>query len=138
MTNLMGDRYTCSNANCGCEIEVLRPSSLGESGTRTETVVRTPMASDLFVPPSRVNEPRESASLIEGAGERSGSYGSPKLEREGAFRTEGEEELEGVIEDTGKPAASRRGELFTLTCFCGNPMILSGARSTSARAGGAR
>jgi hypothetical protein len=88
-----------------------------------------------MTPPSQVNEPRVGSSLLEGAGERSGDYGSPKFEEEGRgpFRTE--ENLDGVVEDAGKSSTSRGG-LFTLTCFCGHPMILSGARSTSARAGG--
>jgi hypothetical protein len=135
MANSIGDRYTCSDTTCGCEIEVLHPSSKGEGEARSEVRVRRPIISDLMVPPSQVNEPREGSSLLEGAGERSADYGSPKFEEEGRgpFRTE--ENLDGVVEDAGKSSTSRGGT-FTLTCFCGHPMILSGARSTSARAGG--
>jgi hypothetical protein len=136
MANLIGDRYTCSNANCGCEIEVLRPSNIVEGQARTEARIRRAIDSDLMVPPSQVNEPRESSSLLEGAGERSGSYGSPKFDEEGRgpFRTE--EDLDGIVEDAGKTSTRGQG-LSTPRCLCGNPMILSGARSTSARAGGA-
>jgi hypothetical protein len=40
MSNQTGDRYKCSNASCGCEIEVTRPadgaeSTGGTSGRRT-------------------------------------------------------------------------------------------------------
>jgi len=31
MSNQIGDRYTCSNTNCGCEIEVKRPATGAES-----------------------------------------------------------------------------------------------------------
>jgi hypothetical protein len=136
MANSIGDRYTCSDPNCGCEIEVLRPSSTVEGQARNEVAIRRAIASDLMVPPSQVNEPRESSSLVEGAGVRSGSYGSPKFDEEGRgpFRTE--EDLDGVVEDAGKTSTRRPGPV-TLTCLCGNPMKLSGARSTSARAGGA-
>jgi hypothetical protein len=135
MANSIGDRYTCSDTSCGCEIEVQRPSSKLEGEAKSEVRVRRPISSDLMVPPSQVNEPRVGSSLLEGAGERGSDYGSPKFDEEGRgpFRTE--ENLEGVVEDAGKSSTSRGGT-FTLTCFCGHPMILSGARSTSARAGG--
>jgi hypothetical protein len=135
MANSIGDRYTCSNATCGCEIEVLRPSSIGKSEARTETGRRTAILSDLSVPPSRVNEPRINLGLEEGAGERRGDYGSPKFEEPGAFRDEEDEVVvEGGATKAGETSTRRAG--LTLTCFCGNPMVLSGGQSTSARAGG--
>ncbi len=35
MSNQTGDRYTCSNVNCGCEIEVKRPAMDSESTGET-------------------------------------------------------------------------------------------------------
>lgn len=133
-TNQIGEIYRCSDPDCGCEVEILRGCGAVESSSK-ETQRRPAISSDLSTPPSAVATPRVGAGMQEGAGERTGSYGSPHfdLETRGPFRTD--EGLEGnsTAIETGTPIAAALGSLI---CFCGNPMTLATARTMSARAGG--
>jgi len=138
MANQIGDRYVCSDARCGCEVEVLRPCQRLESegGGQMDRARRLALSSELSTPPSAVNEPRIDAGLQEGAGERGGTYGSPKLEEgtRGPFRSE--EELEAIDSPAGE-SSSARMRAAAPSCFCGSPMILS-SRASSAGAGKTR
>lgn len=139
MANQIGDRYVCLDTRCGCEVEIVRPCQMLElkEERQTEHARRLALSSELSTPPSAVNEPRIDAGLQEGAGERAGTYGSPKLEEgtRGPFRSE--EELEGIDSPAGE-ASSARMRADAPSCFCGSPMILSKSRSSSAGAGKTR
>ena len=133
MTNQIGERYICSDPNCGCEVEIILPcGARGESGRRAaENTRRT--SPELFTPPSKTL-PREEPGIEMGAGERRRPYGSPTRDEElpGAFRDE-EETIGETI--AGRSPATTRTERSGLTCFCGSLMVLTDARSASARAG---
>lgn len=137
MANQMGDRYVCSDASCGCEVEIRKPCQLLREERHFDSARRAAISSELSTPPSAVNEPRISAGLQEGAGERGGTYGSPKLEEgtRGPFRSE--EELEGIDSPAGKSSTARM-QAGVLRCLCGSPMVLSSSRSSSAGAGKTR
>ena len=139
MANQIGDRYVCSDARCGCEVEIVRPCQKLEPGEerQTERARRLALSSELSTPPSAVNEPRVNAGLQEGAGERGGPYGSPKLEEGGRGPFRSEEDLEG-IDSHADEASSVRMLAGGPSCFCGSPMILSRPRSSSAGAGTTR
>lgn len=133
MGNQIGEHYVCSDASCGCEVEILKPCPMVGEERRVETGRRVAISSELSTPPSAVNEPRINPGLQEGAGER-GVYGSPKFEEggRGPFRSE---EVEETAELPGRASSRTRITAGDLTCFCGSPMILLSSRSTSARAG---
>lgn len=140
MANEIGERYICSDPNCGCEVELVLPCHLhAESGR--ENVARVArstarLSPDVFTPPSKTM-PRERPSLQEGAGERSAEYGSPKIEDElpGAFRDEGETEEPAPGAATGSDKSGRSKQMGNLVCFCGSLMVLTDARSSAARMG---
>jgi hypothetical protein len=135
MSNQIGERYRCTDPDCGCEVEIKRPCGVSEIA-ESEPAPRRPIGSspELNTPPSSVSIPRTNYGLQEGAGERSSDYGSPKIEEEGRgpFRSE-----EGVDETaTATEMSSTVGvDLGSLICFCGSPMELSSSRSRSAAAG---
>jgi hypothetical protein len=133
MANRIGEIYRCSDPDCGCEVEILRPCGLEDSDP-SETRRRSGGSSELSTPPSAVTTPRVGPGLEEGAGERTGSYGSPRFEQEirGPFRAD--DGLGGTTTaiETGTPLVAALGSLI---CFCGNPMSLATVRSRSARAG---
>lgn len=138
MSNQIGERYVCSNASCGCEVEILRPARMSEQRREISSARLAAISAELSTPPSAVSEPRIDAGLEEGAGARSGTYGSPKLDEEsesrGPFRAE-EEEFEPA--DAGQSSTTRIST-GRLSCFCGSPMTLSSSRSSTAGAGKAR
>lgn len=140
MSNQIGERYVCSNASCGCEVEILRPARMPEQRREISSERRAAISAELSTPPSAVSEPRIDAGLEEGAGARSGSYGSPKLDEEsvsrGPFRAE-EEEFEPADAPAGQSSTTRINS-GRLSCFCGSPMTLSSSRSSTAGAGKAR
>ena len=132
MSNLIGERYQCSDPDCGCEIEILRPCRMLDEALDSQSGSRTRLSSsELSTPPSEVAIPRERPGLEEGAGERPGAYGSPKFEAQsrGPFREE-----EGLRSESGdgKASSSAINAYGVLTCFCGNPMKLSSSRLSSA------
>lgn len=139
MPNQIGERYVCSDATCGCEVQILRPPQILEE-RQVESGRRAAISAELSTPPSAVNEPRIEPGLQEGAGARSGTYGSPKLDEEsesrGPFRAE--EEKLGIEDAPAGRSSTTRIESGVLSCFCGSPMILSSSRSSSAGAGKTR
>lgn len=140
MANQIGERYICSDPNCGCEVEIVLPSRPGAESGRGNVGKAAPLTArlspDVFTPPSKTM-PRERPSLQEGAGERSSEYGSPKVEDElpGAFRDEEETEETAPGPATESARAARSQKMGSLVCFCGSLMVLTDARSSAARVG---
>jgi hypothetical protein len=135
MSQQIGERYRCSDPDCGCEVEIKRPSTMSaivEEPPRTQRPIGS--SPELSARPSTVSVPREDFSLQEGAGQRGSSYGSPKVEEgtRGPFRTdEGAEDTATATETVSTTAI----DMGNLICFCGSPMELASGRSMSARAG---
>ena len=139
MASQIGERYICSDPNCGCEVEIVLPCRPQEEPGRENrgrpAQLTNRLSPDVFTPPSKAM-PRVGRSLQEGAGERSGEYGSPKIgdALPGAFRDEEETEeaAPGAATESGKVERPKKSELI---CFCGSLMVLSDVRSSAARVG---
>jgi hypothetical protein len=139
MSNQTGERYSCSDTNCGCEVEVRSPSRMASSedlGDRSQEMdpgSRQPSTSERSVDSGRQSSGRS------GMQESYGSYGSSRS------RSASERDLDsqsaGEIDD--KESASSSGEgregtadrdmeestTMTLICFCGSPMRSSTSTS---------
>ncbi len=125
MSNQIGDRYTCSDPNCGCEIAIERPCNLHAGSVR---------------PGSGSSE--SDATAFHGATRSSGGenistvgdFGSQGASGEGLYGTSGSGRsatTSGRYDSTtsipnephrisGEPTHER-----SLTCFCGSRMRLS-------------
>ena len=149
MSNQSGDRYTCTDPNCGCEIRVERPCSMMPSGRE--------YSSESNVVAREEELGRENAGSLTGNFRREntstpGDYGAQGATGEGTFGTSstgGESSMMSgrydtpgnfirrTPEDTNRSAPMKRSSTATPTCFCGRPMMQAGTntRAAAARAG---
>lgn len=151
MSNRTGDRYTCTDSNCGCEIEIKNPCSMVES-----TPIRTHDEeirgeSDPVLDPATMSAPYESQEekslrRASGAVSTPGDYGSQGATGEGVFGTPGRGESAMM---SGRYASSmprhmhetektQKARSSAPTCFCGNPMREIGSQARTTSAGRAR
>ena len=126
MSNRIGDLYSCTDPNCGCEVEIQRPcgaSSPDEevSEIGTGSVRRSEFRSE---PVSTTGDFGDQGATGEGTFGGSG-LGDRSATASGRYDTESTRLREG----TGNGGR-------TLTCFCGSEMHEVGA-SRRARATGA-
>jgi hypothetical protein len=134
MSNQIGERYRCTDPDCGCEVEIKRPCGVSEIAEPEPGLRPIGSSPELDVPPSSVSIPRQNYGLQEGAGERGSNYGSPKLEEgtRGPFRSDEDSDEISTATDIDSTVGI---DLGSLICFCGTPMELSSSRSRSATAG---
>jgi len=127
MSNQMGDRYACSDPNCGCEIKIERPCGMFSS-EGSAVVADAPFR-------------REFRS--EGVS-TTGDYGDQGASGEGTFGTAGSSDRSATASgryDTEAtrmhPTAGASGRTLSLTCFCGRAMREVGReqQSQAARSG---
>ena len=145
MSNQVGDRYTCTDPDCGCEIEIKAPSRTADEsvGYAAESAARVTAASEVGYA-TRTSEVGTSGGSVSTPGD----FGSQGATGEGVFGSSG----------TGTESATRQGrygsdqrrismssserteaseDLASMNsapiCFCGKRMTQSEARSQSAR-----
>jgi hypothetical protein len=149
MSNQTGDRYTCTDPNCGCEIRIERPCSMMPSGNE--------YSSESNVGTKERELGSESAGSMTGNFRReststAGDYGAQGATGEGTFGTSGTGGSSSTMsgrydtpgnfirrtpEETSRSTPAQRGVVSGPTCFCGHPMTLAGTntRASAARAG---
>jgi hypothetical protein len=117
MSNQIGDRYSCSDPNCGCEIEIERPCNMLSSGSGPET--------------GRTTEPAGTSSIRRDFRSEEistpGDFGSQGATSEGNFGTVGRGDRSAAASGRYDTDSTRVREGVqtsgrTLTCFCGNEM----------------
>jgi hypothetical protein len=117
MSNQVGDRYACSDPNCGCEVEIRRPYSGETMSEAAGTTVR----------PSGYEYRSEPISTSDDFGGSQGATG------EGTFGTAGTSDP-GALgsgrydNESTRLHESRRPAARTLTCFCGSKMTQVGTQ----------
>src|SRR5436305_540783 len=137
MSNQAGDRYSCSDPNCGCELEVKTPS---RAGSRTGGVGSSSAESGTNLS-GRTSDLDNSASTSS-----VGDFGSQGSRGEGVFGTSGTGSEGGTrqgrygsdisrthSEESSGSTAIGQSMSAGPTCFCGQRMKQKDA-SRSARA----
>jgi hypothetical protein len=140
-----GDRYTCSDPNCGCEVEVKNPSRHQiEAGTNAARSANagTPYVDSTDVDTLRSEETESTSSQ--------GDYGSQGATSEGMFGTSGagasfttqgrygsstphsSAPATGSRSNVGQSASqpSGQGSRSDFSCCCGKPMHRAGQFET--------
>ena len=149
MSNQTGDRYTCTDPNCGCEIRIERPCG---------TIAGSEYSSESNISAKDQELGNESSGSLTGNFRREttstpGDFGAQGATGEGTFGTSstggGSSMMSGRYntpgnfvkrtpeESSGAPV-QRNVATTTLRCFCGHPMQQVGtgvARAAAARAG---
>jgi hypothetical protein len=107
-----GDRYTCSDSSCGCEIELRNPGRAEESGATESGVVSSDRQS---LDPGSLRAAETQTTSTQG------DYGSQRATGEGTF---------GIIHEPSKSTPSDRTAASSgdghISCFCGKPMRRTG------------
>ncbi|HMI50655.1 MAG TPA: hypothetical protein VK525_04025 [Candidatus Saccharimonadales bacterium] len=155
MSNQIGDRYTCSDPNCGCEIEVKSPCNMFDGRSPSATPVgdaNSASARPTSTPTSELDSaagdirygsnaqtfaPGSSSSLL-GSGSSSNRVANSSLDPTDDLS--GSDALEIDITDAVNALDDTTDSRFismSLTCFCGSQMTQSESRNTAARAAGA-
>lgn len=111
MSNQVGDRYACSDPNCGCEVEIRRPYS-GE--TLSEAAGNTVRSSGYEYRSEDVST-KDDYGGSQGAGDE-GPFGTAGTGDRAALASGRYDSESTRLHEPGQPAAR------TLTCFCGSRM----------------
>ena len=150
MSNQTGDRYTCTDPNCGCEIRIERPCGMMPAGneysSESNVTARDQELGSENAGALTGNFRRESASTA-------GDFGAQGATGEGTFGTSstggGSSMMSGRYdtpgnfvrrkpEETSRSIPVQRSAPSGPTCFCGRAMTQVGTstRAAAARAGG--
>jgi hypothetical protein len=152
MSNQTGDRYTCTDPNCGCEIRIERPCSMVPSGSE--------YSSESNISAKDQELERENTGSLTGNFRREttstpGDFGAQGATGEGTFGTSSTgggssmmssrydtpgNYMKRTPEETSRTPTQRTVPATTLRCFCGHAMTQVGtgaARAAAARAGNA-
>jgi hypothetical protein len=144
MSNQTGDRYSCSNPNCGCQLEIQRPCGMVSSsanvasGSLESRATSGTLESDSMLAKNRELRADAPVSTV-------GDYGSQGATGEGLFGTSGSGrsatmsgryDTESMRVRDDAPATQRSGGDPSLRCFCGHEMrqVGSSQSGSSARA----
>ena len=143
MSNQVGDRYTCTDPDCGCEIEIKMPSrTASESlGYAAESAARVTAASEVGYA-TRTSEVGTSGGSVSTPGD----FGSQGATGEGVFGSSG---TESAMRQGRYGSDQRRTSMSSsestkgseilgsansaLICFCGKRMTQSESRAQSVR-----
>jgi hypothetical protein len=121
MSNQIGDRYSCSHPNCGCEIEIQRPCNMSSAETNTEERgVRT--RDFRSEPVSTVGDDGSQGATGEGVFDGAGA-GDRSATASGRYDSESTRVTQGLLSSSN-----------TLRCFCGGEMREIGAGQRRAQA----
>jgi hypothetical protein len=114
MSNQIGDRYVCSDPNCGCEVEIRRPYGGETMSEAAGTTVR----------PSGYEYRSEDVSTEDDYGGSQGASG------QGIFGTAGTGDRAALARGRYDSESTRisRPAARTLTCFCGSRMTKLGSQ----------
>ena len=147
MSNQTGDRYSCTDPNCGCEIRIEHPCKMVPgseySSESNVTATDTELGSE-STGPLTGNFRRESTSTpgdfgAQGAtGEGTfGTSGSGSAMTSGRYDTPGNFIRRTPEEMNRRAVPVQRDVSATPICFCGHPMkqVGTGTRAASAGAG---
>jgi len=123
MSNQIGDRYSCSDPNCGCEIEIQRPCNMVPSDPASEVADTAP---------SRKDFRSEGVSTT-------GDFGDQGSKGEGTFGTVGSGDRSATTSGRYDTEGTRVRETAhssgrALTCFCGSAMTEIGTGRQRAQA----
>jgi hypothetical protein len=142
-----GDRYRCSDAGCGCQVEIRNPSRLQADGGSTAAQSGRSGATGISGSSSGTGSLRSAESQSTST---QGDYGSQGGTGEGTFGTSGgnsgmtqgrfgSDSTTGssgstpsstpssrTIEDSPAGPFSQHSGSGTLSCFCGKPMYRAG------------
>jgi hypothetical protein len=149
MSNQTGDRYTCTDPNCGCEIRIERPSNsvsaVSEFSSESNVMERDPGLGSENSGPLTGNFRRETTSTpgdfgAQGAtGESTfgtSSTGGGSSMMSGRYDTPGNF-IRRTPEETRRSIPVQRNLTASPTCLCGSPMkqVGTSTRAAAARAG---
>jgi hypothetical protein len=130
MSNQVGDRYTCSDPNCGCEVRIERPCAAASAGNETTGSTSTNRSEDAiaFHGASRLDRMSNDSPGATGEGVFGGSGSGRSATGSGIY--------DSATEMTGKDPAlsSKNRHGSSLTCFCGSQMRLAGQNASAAGA----
>ncbi len=146
MSNQVGDRYECSDPNCGCRVEIERPCGIHSAdrrGASAESVIddATTNSSSSFQGASRADRTDTVISTpgdfgAQGAsGER--TFGSSASGRSavGSGRYDNYTSRGASAESDARTSSrGNAGVTDELRCFCGSPMKLSSAANRNSQA----
>jgi hypothetical protein len=148
MSNQTGDRYTCTDPNCGCEMRIERPCSMVPSGSE--------YSSESNVSARDQELGSESSGALTGNFRRettstAGDFGAQGATGEGTFGTSGtgggSSMMSGRYDTPGNfikrtpeetdIRGTAQGTSAAPTCFCGHTMrqVGTSTRAAAARAG---
>jgi hypothetical protein len=148
MSNQTGDRYTCTDPNCGCEIRIERPSGTMSAGSSYSS------ESNVSAKEKELGS-EESGSLTGNFRREStstpGDFGAQGATGEGTFGTSGTGDgsamtsgrydtpgnfMKRTPEETNRaaPVEQSAATAAAPTCFCGSAMMQAGTGSTRAAA----
>jgi hypothetical protein len=116
MSNQVGDRYVCSDPNCGCEVEIERPCSMNSAEVDVSESSSVKTRDFRAQPTSTVRDYGSGTVGKTGVGDRSATASN-------RYKTE--------------TTRIREEAADTLICFCGARMreVGSGRRAQASRAG---
>jgi hypothetical protein len=125
MSNQIGDRYSCSDPNCGCEVTIDRPCNKSAAESQAGEVGSGALRQEFR---------SEAVSTV-------GAYGSQGVTGEGVFGGAGSGDRSATasgrydtestrVRDRAQGSAGDR----SLTCFCGKQMQEAGQQRQQARA----
>jgi len=149
MSNQTGDRYTCTDPNCGCEIRIERPCSLYPSGSGYNSESNV---SEVDQELGSENTGSLTGNFRRESTSTPGDFGAQGATGEGTFGTSstggGSSMMSGrydtpgnfvrrTPEEDSRSSSAQRSVPYRPTCFCGRPMTQAGtgARAVAARAG---
>jgi hypothetical protein len=149
MSNQTGDRYSCTDPNCGCEIRIERPSNsvsaVSDYTSESNVAERDQELGSENTGSLTGNFRRENTSTA-------GDFGAQGATGEGTFGTSGTgggssmmsgrydtagNFIKRTPEETSRSAPVMRNLTASPTCLCGSPMkqVGTGTRAAAARAG---
>src|SRR5205085_2235175 len=140
MSNQVGDRYTCTDPDCGCEIEIKTPSRTADEsiGYAAESAARVTGASESGYP-TRTSEVGTSGGSVSTPGD----FGSQGATGEGVFGSSGTGTESATRSDqrrismSSSESTEASEDLASMNsapiCFCGKRMTQSESRSQSVR-----
>jgi hypothetical protein len=146
MSNQVGDVYSCSDPNCGCEVQIQRPCSMSASGGSSSKTSRGGT--------SDTTEAGSSAPAFQGSTNAArteaistpADYGDQGASGEGMFGTAGSgrsattsgrydtgstRPLAGGSDVSTRPSDPQTASSGSMTCFCGSPMRVAQSSTQS-------
>lgn len=133
MSNQVGDRYSCSDPECGCEVEIARPCSMSSSEDDVAETGSTPRRRDFrSEPTSTTGDYGSQGATGEGVFGGAGT-GDRSATASGRYDTESTMREDAELNDAEASESEVSGYLI---CFCGNEMRKVGSGKQRAQGAG--